>query len=142
MTKTTAINVLNQDALPEMTRKKLYVVNVRELYAELYISFARNFRRRINLICSTPKIIVNTFVSVVLTRAPVEFQQLFNKQEERFFEKCQRDDGISVAEDFTLFERSMIQEWTKKVKAKIEKKNQMTPNTFGEFEEVHPKGSI
>ena len=41
MTKTTAINVLNQDALPEMTRKKLYVVNVRELY----ISFARNFRR-------------------------------------------------------------------------------------------------
>ena len=31
-------------------------------------------------------------------------------------------DGISVAEDFTLFERSMIQEWTKKVKAKNEKK--------------------
>ena len=30
-------------------------------------------------------------------------------------------DGISVAEDFTLFERSMIQEWTKKVKAKNEK---------------------
>ena len=30
-------------------------------------------------------------------------------------------DGISVVEDFTLFERSMIQEWTKKVKAKNEK---------------------
>ena len=30
-------------------------------------------------------------------------------------------DGISVAEDFTLFERSMIQEWTNKVKAKNEK---------------------
>ena len=29
-------------------------------------------------------------------------------------------DGISVAEDFTLFERSMIQEWTKKVKANNE----------------------
>ena len=29
-------------------------------------------------------------------------------------------DGISVAEDFTLFERSMIQEWIKKVKAKKE----------------------
>ena len=37
MTKTTAINVLNQDALPEMTRKRQYVLNVRELY----ISFAR-----------------------------------------------------------------------------------------------------
>ena len=46
---------------------------------------------------------------------------MFNKQEERFFKKYQRDDGISVAEDFTLFERSMIQEWTKKVKAKNEK---------------------
>ena len=41
--------------------KKLYVVNVRELY----ISFARNFRR-INSSCSTPKIIVDTFVSIVL----------------------------------------------------------------------------
>ena len=61
MTKTTAINVLNQDALPEMTRKRLYIVNVRELY----ISFARNFRR-INSSCSTPKIIVDTFVSIVL----------------------------------------------------------------------------
>ena len=30
-------------------------------------------------------------------------------------------DGISVAKDFTLFERSMIQEWIKKVKAKNEK---------------------
>ena len=40
MTKTTAINVLNQDALPEMTRKRLYVVNVKELY----ISSAQNFR--------------------------------------------------------------------------------------------------
>ena len=29
--------------------------------------------------------------------------------------------GISVAEEFTLFERSMIQEWTKKVKAKNKK---------------------
>ena len=61
MTKTTAINVPNQDALPEMTRERLHVVNVKELY----ISSALNFRR-INSSCSTPKIIVDTFVSIVL----------------------------------------------------------------------------
>ena len=80
MTKTTAINVPNQDALPEMTRVRLYVVNVKELY----ISSAQNFQL-INSSCSTPKIIVNC------VKVPDKFQQLFNKQEERFFEKCQRE---------------------------------------------------
>ena len=75
MTKTSAINVLNQDALPEMTRKRLYVVNVREM---------KNLKGKTSY------------------------------------------DGISVAEDFTLFERSMIQEWTKKVKAK----NEIEPSDF------------
>ena len=35
-------------------------------------------------------------------------------------------DGISIVEDFTLCKRSMIQEWTKKVKVKA--KNEKEPS--------------
>ena len=83
MTKTTAINVLNQDALPEITRKRLYVVNVKELY----ISFARNFRR-IKLFYTKN---YRGCICGNCVKVPDEFQLLFNKREERFFQKCQRE---------------------------------------------------
>ena len=83
MTKTTAINVLNQDALPEITRKRLYVVNVKELY----ISFARNFRR-IKLFYTKND---RGYICDNCVKVPDEFQLLFNKREERFFQKCQRE---------------------------------------------------
>ena len=63
----------------------MYVVNV----TELYISSAQNFRR-INSSCSTPKIIVDTFVSIVL-KCRMNFSNYSTNKEERFVEKCQRE---------------------------------------------------
>ena len=59
MTKTTSINVLNQDALPEMTRKRLYVVNEESCTFRLHETSDVSS-------CSTPKIIVDAFEAIVL----------------------------------------------------------------------------
>ena len=110
----------------------MYVVNV----TELYISSAQNFRR-INSSCSTPKIIVDTFVSIVL-KCRMNFSNYSTNKEERFFEKCQRE--VEACEKIIKVQRENEEKLIngiKKLRSHIEKEDvtKLIEEKFDQLEE-------